>query len=106
MPPRDLSTRLAASGRLSLIFEPRDAWVGGFFGPDALYVTLIPCLIVIRWAWKTPGSRDLSTRLFRRGRFSLILEPRNGWAGGYIGPKAVYACLVPCLALKWERRSS
>lgn len=47
--PRDLTTRLLKAGRLSLIFEPRDWWIGLYFGPDAVYLTLIPCL-PFRWA--------------------------------------------------------
>jgi len=50
-PSRDLSTRLLKAGRLSLVFEPRDFWVGLYAGPDAVYLTLIPCL-PIRWARK------------------------------------------------------
>ena len=46
---RDLSTRLLKCGRLSLVFEPRDLWLGLYIGPDAIYITLIPCL-PIRWA--------------------------------------------------------
>jgi hypothetical protein len=46
--PRDLSTRLCALGRLSLILEPRDAWVGVFVGPGAVYVALVP-FVVFRW---------------------------------------------------------
>ena len=46
--PRDLATRLLKCGRLSLIFEPRDCWVGLYFGPDAVYLVLVPCL-PIRW---------------------------------------------------------
>lgn len=53
MTPRDLSTRLLRIGRLSLILEPRDVWVGVYAAPDAVYITLIPCL-PIRWA-RTPG---------------------------------------------------
>lgn len=48
MSRRDLSTRLLKLGRLSLVFEPRDFWVGLYAGPDAIYLTLIPCLPV-RW---------------------------------------------------------
>lgn len=51
MPPRDLSTRLFKAGRLSLVFEPRDLWLGVYAGPDAIYLTLIPCL-PFRWARK------------------------------------------------------
>ncbi|WP_181871417.1 hypothetical protein [Sphaerisporangium album] len=42
-------TRLAAAGRLTLWFEPRDAWIGVYIGPDAIYVCPVP-LIAIRWA--------------------------------------------------------
>jgi hypothetical protein len=50
------------------------------------------------------ASRDLSTVLFRRGRLSLVLEPRDLWIGVYVAPGAVWVCLVPCLPLRWERR--
>ena len=50
-------------------------------------------------------SRDLSTRLARAGRLSLIFEPRDIWLGVFVSPRAVFVCLVPCLALKWERRT-
>lgn len=46
---RDLKTRLIKAGRLSLVFEPRDIWLGLYIGPDAIYLTLIPCL-PLRWA--------------------------------------------------------
>lgn len=47
--PRDLSTRLVKAGRFSVVFEPRDCWVGVFAGRDAVYVVLVPCL-AFRWA--------------------------------------------------------
>jgi hypothetical protein len=50
------------------------------------------------------GSRDLSTVLWRHGRLSLVLEPRDLWLGLYVAHGAVYVCLVPCLPLRWERR--
>jgi hypothetical protein len=49
--PRDLTTRLLRWGRLSLVLEPRDIWIGLYVGSDAIYLTLIPCL-PIRWARK------------------------------------------------------
>jgi hypothetical protein len=49
--------------------------------------------------------RDLSTGLLRLGRLSLVFEPRDWWIGLYVAPGAVYACLVPCLPLRWERRT-
>lgn len=30
---------------MKLIFEPRDFWVGVFFGKDATYITIIPCIV-------------------------------------------------------------
>ena len=48
---------------------------------------------------------DLSTRLAKMGRLSLIFEPRDAWLGVFIGPTAVFVCLVPCLAIRWERRA-
>jgi len=48
--------------------------------------------------------RDLSTRLARAGRLSLIFEPRDVWLGVYWSPTAVFVCLVPCLPIRWERR--
>jgi hypothetical protein len=34
--------------RVRLIFEPRDLWVGVYAGPHAVFIALIPCL-VLRW---------------------------------------------------------
>jgi hypothetical protein len=48
-------------------------------------------------------SRDLSTRLARFGRLSLVFEPRDIWVGVFIGPAAVYAG-IPFLVLRWERQ--
>ena len=48
--------------------------------------------------------RDLTTRLLKCGRLSLLFEPRDIWVGVYVAPKAVYVCVVPCLPVKWERR--
>jgi hypothetical protein len=48
--------------------------------------------------------RDLSTRLLKLGRLSLVFEPRDIWVGLYVSRRAVFVCLVPCLAVKWERR--
>lgn len=47
--------------------------------------------------------RDLSTRLLRWGRFSLILEPRDCWIGVFVAPHAVYVVLIPCLPIRWAR---
>jgi hypothetical protein len=48
--------------------------------------------------------RDLSTALWHRGRLWVIFEPRDFWLGVFVSPRAVFVCLVPCLAVKWERR--
>lgn len=49
--PRDTATRLFSIGRLSLVLEPRDLWVGVRWPPGSVYVCLIPCL-PIRWERK------------------------------------------------------
>ena len=46
--PRDLTTARWHRGRLWLIFEPRDIWLGVFVAPKAVYVCLVPCLPV-KW---------------------------------------------------------
>lgn len=50
------------------------------------------------------ASRDLSTVLCRRGRLSLVLEPRAWLIGAYVASGAVYVCLLPCLPLRWQWR--
>lgn len=50
------------------------------------------------------GPRDLSTILWRRGRLALVLEPRNLLLGFHVAPDAIWAHLVPLLAIRWERR--
>ncbi len=44
-----LSQRRLRFGRLQLYVEPRDVWVGVFVDRKAVYVCLLPCL-VMRWA--------------------------------------------------------
>jgi hypothetical protein len=46
-----LKTRLASCGRVTLLFEPRDLWLGYFHGKDAGYIVVVPCLPV-RIAWR------------------------------------------------------
>ncbi|MFC6081033.1 hypothetical protein [Sphaerisporangium aureirubrum] len=46
-----MKTRLAAAGRLTLWFEPRDWWVGGYSADDAIYICIVPFL-ALRWARK------------------------------------------------------
>lgn len=52
----DTSTRLLRLGRLSLVLEPRDLWVGVYVAPGAVYVCLVPCL-PLKWE-RRPGSRE------------------------------------------------
>lgn len=42
-----MSRRLVA-GRLSVYVEPRDAWVGVYVAPRAVYVCVLPFL-VLKW---------------------------------------------------------
>ena len=35
-------------GRLAVYIEPRDAWVGVYVAKDAIYVLLVP-FVVMRW---------------------------------------------------------
>jgi hypothetical protein len=35
-------------GRLAVYVEPRDAWVGAYVAPDAVYVCPLP-FVVLRW---------------------------------------------------------
>jgi hypothetical protein len=37
-------------GRLSVYIEPRDVWIGIYVAPGAIYICLLPCL-VIRWSY-------------------------------------------------------
>lgn len=48
----DLKTRLWQRGRVSLLFEPRDLWLGYFHGKDAGYVVIIP-MLPVRIEWRT-----------------------------------------------------
>lgn len=50
--------------------------------------------------------RDISTRLFRWGRLSLLIEPRDIWLGVFIAPHAVYICVIPCLPFRWARKEA
>jgi hypothetical protein len=43
-------------GRFAFYVEPRDVWVGVFVGGSAVYVLLLPCL-VIRWDRSNGGAR-------------------------------------------------
>lgn len=49
--PRNLTTVLARLGRLSLVLEPRDLWLGLYVAPGAVYVCLLPCL-PLKWERK------------------------------------------------------
>ena len=47
----DLPKILWRRGRLWVIFEPRDGWVGFYVARKAVYVCLLPCLVV-KWERK------------------------------------------------------
>lgn len=48
MTTKPISDRRFRLGRLAIYIEPRDAWVGLFVSPSAVYVLLVPFL-VFRW---------------------------------------------------------
>lgn len=50
------------------------------------------------------ASRDLSTVLWRRGRLSLVAEPRNACIGFCFPPGAVVLYVVPVVGLRWQWR--
>lgn len=50
--------------RLSLYLEPRDAWVGVYVGPDAIYVCPLP-FVVIRWRRARPHISRLMDNAIR-----------------------------------------
>ena len=54
----DSERRLRIGGRLSVYLEPRDAWIGVYVAPKAIYVCPLPFL-VIRWErrWINLGTR-------------------------------------------------
>jgi hypothetical protein len=60
--PRDLSTRLCRSGRLSLWFDPRNVLIGLRFAPEAAWVHLVPVL-GFRWERRKPDGPGQSQRV-------------------------------------------
>lgn len=44
--PRELTRALWRRGRLWLLLEPRDLWIGVYVAPKAVYVGLVPCLVL------------------------------------------------------------
>lgn len=45
----NLSNRRVHLGRIQLYIEPRDAWVGVYVDPKAVYLCPLP-FIVVRWS--------------------------------------------------------
>lgn len=41
--------------RLHLVIEPRDLWIGAYIARDAVYVCLVPC-VVIKYCRKRGGA--------------------------------------------------
>lgn len=56
-----MDTTNGTHGRLVMYIEPRDAWIGLYLARDAVYVCLLPFL-VIRWQRRASGDE-----LVRRG---------------------------------------
>ncbi len=52
---RALSDRRLRLGRIQVYIEPRDAWVGVYLAPTALYVCALP-FVVLRWQRDPPSS--------------------------------------------------
>ncbi len=46
--PDRISRHRVRAGRLSVYLEPRDAWIGVYVAPAAVYVCPLPFL-VLRW---------------------------------------------------------
>jgi hypothetical protein len=82
--PRDLSDRRLRLGRLQVYIEPRDAWIGVYVAPDAVYVLLLPFL-VLRWARPTVnlGRHLRLIHVARAGCDDCSVEPgeRHRYAG-------------------------
>lgn len=55
-----MSRRLSL-GRLQLYAEPRDAWIGAYIAAEAIYICLLPFL-VIRWRRRPPAVLNLGHR--------------------------------------------
>lgn len=49
---RFLRTAQYPAGRLQFYIDPCDLWVGLFIAPAAVYLLLLPCL-VIRWSTRS-----------------------------------------------------
>jgi hypothetical protein len=46
---------------------------------------------------------DRKRTLWRRGRLSLVFEPRDLWSGWFHGEDADYVVIIPCLPVRIER---
>jgi hypothetical protein len=42
----------------------------------------------------------------RRGVLEIYPEWRDLWVGVFVGPDAVYVCLLPCMVLRFSRGST
>lgn len=40
-----MTRSLARVGRVSLLFEPRDLWLGAYVGEDHVYFVIVPMLV-------------------------------------------------------------
>jgi hypothetical protein len=63
-----MARQILRRGRLALLFEPRDFWVGGFWDSKkrVLYACPVPCLLV-RWRFGPgPGALDIHAIRYSR----------------------------------------
>ncbi len=47
----------------------------------------------------------LSDRRIRLGRVQLYLEPRDLWIGVFVDPEVLYVCPLPCVVVRWTRKT-
>jgi hypothetical protein len=74
------------ASRICIYVEPRDAWIGAYVAADAVYVCLLP-FVVIRWARRVRDPADFE--LFCRvagiepgpEAMAAYLREVHGWDG-------------------------
>jgi len=85
--PHDLSTRLWHCGRLSLVCEPRDIWIGVYVAPGAVYVCLVPCF-PLKWERRPGGpGRALAKAAEIRALQAQAERPAEWMVGDWRAPE-------------------